>query len=81
LGDTFHQTVVQRACDALGGAEALAERLGVSAALVRAWLTGRLVVPQSVFFRVIDIFADHDASDGDTRGISDDAPRNGASTD
>jgi hypothetical protein len=33
----------------------LAERVGVSKVMVRAWLSGALLPPKGYFFRVIDI--------------------------
>jgi DNA-binding transcriptional regulator YdaS (Cro superfamily) len=52
---TLHSRVVQRACDQLGGPEALAERLGMSAPMVRVWLTGTLSPPPRLFFRIVDL--------------------------
>jgi hypothetical protein len=53
--------VVQCACDRLGGAEALAGRLGMSAPMVRAWLTGTLAPPPRLFFRIVDLLQEADA--------------------
>ena len=44
-----------RACELLGGPELLAERIGISKIIVRAWMTGSLSPPKSYFFRVVDI--------------------------
>jgi hypothetical protein len=60
LADTLHTRVVRRACDLLGGPEALAERLSVALVIVRAWTTGKLAPPPRVFFRIVDIL--HEAS-------------------
>ena len=60
LADTLYKRVVRRACDLLGGPEALAERLGVSVVVVRAWTTGKLSPPPRIFFRIVDIL--HEAS-------------------
>lgn len=60
LADTLYTRVVRRACDLLGGPEALAERLRVSVVLVRAWTTGKLSPPPRIFFCIVDIL--HEAS-------------------
>jgi hypothetical protein len=52
---TLQSRVVQCACDRLGGPEGLAERLGMSAPMVRAWLTGTLLPPPRLFFRIVDL--------------------------
>lgn len=52
---TLQSRVVARACHLLGGPELLAERLGVSKVMVRAWLSGALLPPKGYFFRLIDI--------------------------
>lgn len=53
--NTLYSRVVARACELLGGPEALATRIGVSALMVRAWMTGALRPPTGYFFKVIDI--------------------------
>lgn len=60
LADTLYTRVVRRACDLLGGPEALAERLSVGVVIVRAWTTGKLSPPPRIFFRIVDIL--HEAS-------------------
>jgi transcriptional regulator with XRE-family HTH domain len=40
----------------------LAERIGVSRVMVRAWLTGAVSPPMAYFFRIIDIL--HEAEPG-----------------
>lgn len=52
---TLQSRVVQCACDRLGGPEGLAERLGMSAPMVRVWLTGTLSPPPRLFFRIVDL--------------------------
>jgi hypothetical protein len=46
---------VQCACDQFGGPEGLAERLGMSVPMVRVWLTGTLLPPPRLFFRIVDL--------------------------
>jgi hypothetical protein len=62
LTATLHTRVVRRACELLGGPEPLAERLGLSTVMVRAWLAGKLSPPPRVFFRIVDIL--HEANPG-----------------
>jgi hypothetical protein len=57
---TLQRRVVQRACDQVGGPEALAERLGMSTPMVRVWLTGALSPPPRLFFRIVDILQEAD---------------------
>jgi DNA-binding transcriptional regulator YdaS (Cro superfamily) len=62
LANTLHSRVVTRVCEALGGPEKLADRIGVSTILVRAWMAGALLPPPSSFFRIVDIL--HEAGKG-----------------
>jgi len=79
MAETLHSRVVRRACELVGGHEALAERLGVSPGMVRVWLAGNVVPVPRLFFRMVDIVQDADPTyrlppdDG-----SDDPPRNAA---
>jgi hypothetical protein len=60
VSKTLHSRVVQRACDGLGGVEPLAERLGVSLGAVRMLVDGKLPLPPSLFFRVVDLLQEAD---------------------
>ena len=53
--NTLYSRVVTRACEAVGGPRKLAERVGVSTLMVRAWMTGALLPPPRYFFKVVDI--------------------------
>lgn len=55
MPNTLHSRVVARACELLGGPDALATRIGVPALMVRAWMTGALRPPAGYFFKVVDI--------------------------
>jgi hypothetical protein len=59
---TLYSRVVTRACEALGGPRQLAERIGVSAPMVRAWMTGALSPPPRYFFKVVDILHEAEPS-------------------
>jgi hypothetical protein len=59
---------VARACEAVGGPEKLADRLGVSRIITRAWMTGSLVPPASYFFRIVDILHEAEPASPALRG-------------
>jgi hypothetical protein len=69
---------VKRACDLVGSRAALAERLGYSEGMIRAWLDGKVAPPPAVFFRIVDILQEAepgylqmtDAQAGDPAGQS-----------
>jgi hypothetical protein len=52
---TVHTRVLHRACQALGGVEALAKHLGVSITTVHRWLEGDEVPPTSIFLKAVDV--------------------------
>lgn len=52
----------------------LAERIGVSTLMVRAWMTGTLLPPKSYFFRVIDILQEAEPGCEALRGELSDEP-------
>ena len=55
---------LHRACLIVGGAEALAQRLEVSAAHVEGWLRGEEAVPERVFLHAVEIVLLHAAPPG-----------------
>jgi hypothetical protein len=60
----------------------LAERLGLSTIMVRAWLTGALLPPKSYFFRVVDILQEAEPDSLALRDEpKDEAPGKAASSD
>jgi hypothetical protein len=60
----------------------LAERLGLSTIMVRAWLTGALLPPKSYFFRVVDILQEAEPDSLALRdGPKDEPPAKAASSD
>ena len=63
-----------RACELLGGPEALAERIGISKVIVRAWMTGSLSPPKGYFFRVVDILHEAEPDFPALRGKLKDEP-------
>ena len=70
-----------RACQLLGGPEMLAERIGISRVIVRAWMTGSLSPPKSYFFRVVDILHEAEPDFLALRGkVKDEPPGKAASS-
>jgi hypothetical protein len=55
VANTLYSRVVTRASEALGGPRNLADRIGVSTLMVRAWMSGSLLPPPRYFFKVVDI--------------------------
>jgi hypothetical protein len=53
--DTLH-----RACEILGGAEALGHHLDVTSDQLEAWLKGRATPPVDLFLRAVDVVVEHD---------------------
>lgn len=52
---TVHTRVLHRACQLLGGVEALAKYLGVSRTLLHRWLEGEEEAPATIFLRAVDL--------------------------
>jgi hypothetical protein len=52
---TVHTRVLHRACQIMGGVDALARHLKVSRELLHAWLEGEDAPPASVFLRAVDL--------------------------
>ena len=52
---TVHTRALHRACQILGGVEALAKYLGVPPRVVHRWLEGEENPPASVFLKVVDL--------------------------
>jgi hypothetical protein len=65
-----------RVCDALGGPEKLADRIGVSTILVRAWMAGPLLPPPSYFFKIVDILHEAEPNSPVLHEHLDDEPGN-----
>ena len=57
---TARSTTVRAAAQALGGAEALADTLGVSALQVERWANGEESVPADIFLRAVDLLEQHE---------------------
>jgi hypothetical protein len=74
LPKSLQSRVVLRACELLGGPEVLAERIGISRIIVRAWMTGSLSPPKSYFFRVVDILHEAEPEFLASRGELEDEP-------
>lgn len=68
LAPPAHATVQSRAlhrvCLILGGADKLAERLGVSVADVRRWMTGEAPTPEGVFESCVEVLLLYAADKG-----------------
>jgi len=47
--------LLEAACQAAGGAPALAARLGISEAMLRKWMSGTLSMPDPLFLRAVDV--------------------------
>ena len=52
---TVHTRALHRACQILGGVEALAKYLGVSRSTAHRWLEGEEDPPPSIFLKVVDL--------------------------
>lgn len=52
---TVHTRVLHRACQIVGGVEALAKTLRVSRAQLHRWLEGEEEPPASVFLQAVDV--------------------------
>jgi hypothetical protein len=74
LPNTLHSRVVTRACEALGGPAKLAERIGVSGIMIRAWMTGALLPPPRHFFSIVDILHDVEPDSAALRDPLEDRP-------
>ena len=57
-GDVHNRAVI-RAAELLGGAAALAQRLGVPESTVQQWIAERFI-PSDALLRIVDIIIDHD---------------------
>jgi len=55
VSDTAMTRTLAQAAIAVGGSEALAEKLGVTAALLQEWLAGTSEAPTSIYVRALDI--------------------------
>ena len=56
--ETYSRTLA-RAAQLVGGADKLAERLGVPVLLLQEWMAGRKAPPQRIFLAAVDIVMDH----------------------
>jgi hypothetical protein len=52
---TVHTRVLHRACQVLGGIDALAKHLGVSRMTAHRWLDGEEEPPASIFLKAVDL--------------------------
>lgn len=67
---------LQKAVELAGGRRALAERLGVKAADIEKWLSGRAEVPREAFLQVVELIIDELTPEGDAADAGDPpAPR------
>jgi hypothetical protein len=57
---TARSTTVRAAAQALGGADALADTLGVSLLQVERWANGEESVPADIFLRAVDLLEQHE---------------------
>ncbi len=55
VSDTAMTRTLTQAAHAVGGAGALAEKLGVAPALLQEWLAGTSEAPASIYVRALDI--------------------------
>lgn len=53
-------TVLRATAQILGGMEALAEALAVSALQVEQWISGKESIPAEIFLRAVDLLESHD---------------------
>jgi hypothetical protein len=75
---TVYTRVLHRACQILGGVDALAAHLRVSSLLVHKWLEGEDVPPANVFLNAVDLVLPTWGPQDDTlaRAISATRPKN-----
>jgi len=67
---------LQKAAELAGGRRALAERLGVKAAEIEKWASGKAELPREVFLRVVELIIDELTPEGDASESGDPpAPR------
>lgn len=52
---TVHTRVLHRACQILGGVQALAKHLGVSVTTAHRWLEGEDEPPPGIFLKAVDL--------------------------
>ena len=52
---TVHTRALHRACQILGGVEALAKYLGAAQSTVHRWLEGEEIPPASAFLKAVDL--------------------------
>ncbi len=57
---TARSNALRAAAQVLGGADALAERLGVSTLQVEHWVSGKESVPTEIFLQAVDLLEQHD---------------------
>ena len=55
ISDTSMTRALAQAAHAAGGVEALAEKLGVTTAMLQGWLTGASEAPAAIYVRALDI--------------------------
>lgn len=55
VSDTSMTRTLAKAAQAIGGVEALAQRLGVTSAMMQGWLAGASEAPASIHVRALDI--------------------------
>jgi hypothetical protein len=60
MSNTDRVTTLRAAAQVLGGSDALAEALAVSALQVERWVSGKESVPPEVFLRAVDLLEQHD---------------------
>src|SRR5687768_8351591 len=60
MPSTARCNTVRAAAQVLGGAAALAERLGVSLLQVERWASGEESVPTEIFLHAVDLLEQHD---------------------
>jgi hypothetical protein len=57
--DLTYANLLRRAGELVGGVEELCKLLEVSEAECESWLSGRVIPPNSVLLRVVDLLIDH----------------------
>jgi hypothetical protein len=57
---------LQKAAELVGGRKSLADRLGVKAAEIEKWVSGKEAIPREVFLRVVDLIIDEITPAGDS---------------
>jgi hypothetical protein len=79
MAASVQMRALQKAVEITGGRRALTARLGVKAADIEKWMSGKAEVPRDVFVRVVELIIDELTPDADASEAGEPpAPRSSA---